>query len=79
MFPPGVARLAVPIRVIDNNIPEPPEVFRLSLFQVIESPTVELAGARADVTITDEDGMFCNVDHLHSRTFYGRWYFSYAG
>ena len=56
VYPPNVTSLPVPIRIIDDFVPEPPEFFRLNLFQVVESPTVALAGTTADVQIIDEDG-----------------------
>ena len=58
VFQPDVNRLPVPIRILNDSIPETPETFGLNLFQVAESPNLELSGNRADVTVTDDDGMF---------------------
>lgn len=57
MFPPEVNSRPVPITIIDDLIPEASENFRLRLFQVLESPTLDISGAITEVTITDEDGM----------------------
>lgn len=57
MFPPEVNSQPVPIAIIDDLIPETSETFRLRLFQVLESPTIDISGAITEVTITDEDGM----------------------
>lgn len=78
VFQPGTTRIAVPIRIFNDQIPEPREQFRLSLFQVIESPTVELAGDRADVFIEDEDGMLLTTScsYCASHCFVsGSWHF----
>lgn len=57
MFPPEVNSQPVPITIIDDRIPEASETFNLRLFQVVESPTLDISGAITEVTITDEDGM----------------------
>ena len=56
VFPPDVFALPVPLRIINDAVPEPPEMFQLNLFQVVESPTVFLDTNRAEITINDEDG-----------------------
>ena len=64
VFPPSVSRVSVPVTILDDEIPEPEEQFRLNLFTVVESPTLEIEGRVADVIITDEDGMyfvFCSL------------------
>lgn len=67
VFPPDVFSLPVPIRILNDFVPEPPEMFQLNLFQVVESPTVFLDGNRAEVTINDEDGQFpTSYLHVHS-------------
>ena len=57
VFQPGVKSLSVPIRIFNDFIPEPPEIFALNLFKIEESPTVSLDGNSADVLITDDDGI----------------------
>lgn len=57
MFPPEVNSRPVPITIINDLIPEASETFRLRLFQVLESPSLDISGAITEVTITDEDGM----------------------
>ena len=58
VFPPDVFALSIPVTILDDAVPEPPEMFQLNLFQVLESPTVFLDRNRADITINDEDGRF---------------------
>ena len=56
VFAPDVTSLPVPIRILDDFLPEPLETFQLDLFTVVESPTLEIRGNKADVMITDNDG-----------------------
>jgi hypothetical protein len=55
VFAPDVTSLPVPIRILDDFLPEPLETFQLDLFTVVESPTLEIRGNKADVMITDND------------------------
>ena len=61
VFPPDIFALPVPISIINDTVPEPPETFILNLFQVVESPTVFLDVKRAEVTINDDDGNFISA------------------
>ena len=64
VFAPDVFALPVPLRIINDAVPEPPEMFQLNLFQVVESPTVFLDTNRAEITINDEDGELLNTPFL---------------
>ena len=56
-FPPAAQRLAIPLTIIDDALPEKAEEFRLSLLVPAGAPAFLVSGnAITTVTIMDNDG-----------------------